>query len=717
MVGIEQSSFQFANSNFSIFAASPDSRVHIKILDQPKQQVKRCVAETVVAAPPDIVWKVLTHYERLPEFVPNLEECRRVAATRPGHITLIQRACSQSALWRLEASALLEIEELSLPLGRKEARFRMLQGDFKELSGCWVVEPDPSSSSGQSSQLRYDILIVPQLPLPSSIVSYIVKAGLPANIKAVVKRAEQLAKDRLKLSGPAVWAGAEEDPPLPSTWEDNTVVRLDELQLPAKGSIWPAGFSIAASPFPRAPPKRRPRESSQSTYLGVSSIPLPPAIPPEESLQKALEIAEPADTFVSSYPEFGLRKGSTDNVATEVHLRRLDCFDQFHRRAVAAIAIDAPLEMVWKVITDYDSLADFIPNLASSKQIILPDDAPSRVIRLRQVGFKRMPYMCFHAESVLDLVERPHSEIQFRQVSGTFEQFQGKWMLQEANSMGTATLLKYAVEIVAPRGSARLVNAMEPLLEALVFEDIPANLDAIKRRCERQADEAMSFEESESSGRHRPRVSDMIDNFELLQSELESCFRDTCILPSRVTLRDLNRTDLEKAITAHGGRGAVAERLGWQLQTRSRKPRGYWDSLPNVAQEISEFIQERSLEPGVMPLKNDFLRAGRNDIARAIESWGGLYSLAAELGYSTQGGRSVPTEWNQHISEVAASTGLSGKQGLFKLAAETYRRSMDEESESEGECLSPKLKGKKNTALAKMRSVSGNKIRQEIDEW
>jgi len=58
------------------------------------------------------------------------------------------------------------------------------------------------------------------------------------------------------------------------------------------------------------------------------------------------------------------------------------------------------------------------------------------------------------------------------------------------------------------------------------------------------------------------------------------------------------RTDLEKAITSHGGPSIVAETLGWKLQAKARKPRGYWDSLENVKQEVDEFIQDNELQPG-----------------------------------------------------------------------------------------------------------------------
>ncbi len=125
------------------------------------------------------------------------------------------------------------------------------------------------------------------------------------------------------------------------------------------------------------------------------------------------------------------------------------------------------------------------------------------------------------------------SEIQFRQVAGDFQRFQGKWMLQEVRPNGEVreggvavcgvgsmspahcsketrvlcacmvqqrtshiprppcllvqdspqTSLKYAVEVVMP-SSGRLLGVIEPLMERIVFEDMPANLVAIKRRAE-----------------------------------------------------------------------------------------------------------------------------------------------------------------------------------------------------------------------------------------
>jgi ribosome-associated toxin RatA of RatAB toxin-antitoxin module len=605
------------------------------------------------------VWRVLTDYEALPTFVPNLDYCERLPSRSPGKLILRQVACSQGALWRLEAEAVLEVEEVHGPMGRREVRFTAIKGDFQQFSGRWVIEPDASSSAGRATVLRYDISVQPRIPMPSAVVSYVVRAGLPANVKAVVQRAEQQANKRLQASGLASWAGVEEDVPLPARWEDeaadaeaaSTTMESEVASrpagfyevagpLPSKGPFWPRGsLYAAAAPLTADRQRRRAaKEAARSTYLGTASVPLPPAGTPDSSVQRALdEKLREKQQLQTMYPAFGLRRSgegvktasssenavaaastttttaaaaannnsnfngssnTADNAVAgtgainssfttldpsvavdinnstatqapppampmtlpaEVHLRRLDGLDFLHRRAVAAVSVDAPASLVWEVLTDYDHLADFIPNLAASERIKLPPSAPANVVRVRQVGYKRMMYMCLHAESVLDLIEKPCNEIQFRQVAGDFERFQGKWMLSEgaadpelagAGYSGPQTQLKYAMEIIIPH-TGRMLGVIEPVLERVVFEDAPANLAAIKRRVEALALErkAAALEEAGEASRAatlrrrsaRPRLSDMVDDFTVLCAELERCFGDKKLLPTREAMRDMNR--------------------------------------------------------------------------------------------------------------------------------------------------------------------------------
>lgn len=61
---------------------------------------------------------------------------------------------------------------------------------LQEYSGSWVVETDPAAHT--STLLKYEISLQPKLSIPSAIVTCVVKAGLPANMMAMAKRAEQV---------------------------------------------------------------------------------------------------------------------------------------------------------------------------------------------------------------------------------------------------------------------------------------------------------------------------------------------------------------------------------------------------------------------------------------------------------------------------------------------------------------------------------------------
>lgn len=414
----------------------------IHMYDGKKDGSKRIVAEVRVQAQLEDVWGVLTDYEALPGFVPNLEVCERLPSAKPGVMRLRQVGCSQSILWRLEAEAELEVEEVDSSSWRKEVRFRMISGDFEELYGRWIVESNMASTAQMSTFLRYDICIQPRFSMPSQITSYIIKAGLPSNIRAIASRAESVSEARLKASGLASWIGTEVNPdiPQPEASVDNQLD--DEAQLPSKGPFWPRGSPYAASAPITAERQNRlaVMDAAKSVYLGTAWVPLPPSgAPGNVSVKEALndELQEKSskrnpsrnnsnngngipgledsrtaflagDNDSAMFSGLGDRKSmSTEDKDIEIHLRRLDGLDYLHRRSIAAIKINAPPSLVWNVLTDYNRLAEFVPNLASSERIRLPRAAPENVVRVRQIGYKNMFYMCLHAESVMDLVEKP----------------------------------------------------------------------------------------------------------------------------------------------------------------------------------------------------------------------------------------------------------------------------------------------------------------------
>ncbi len=72
------------------------------------------------------------------------------------------------------------------------------------------------------------------------------------------------------------------------------------------------------------------------------------------------------------------------------------------RRITAQIAIPQTIENVWHVLTDYEHLADFIPNLAKSRR--LPDEDGK--IRIEQIGSQCLFNLKFCARVVLQMQEQ-----------------------------------------------------------------------------------------------------------------------------------------------------------------------------------------------------------------------------------------------------------------------------------------------------------------------
>ena len=146
------------------------------------------------------------------------------------------------------------------------------------------------------------------------------------------------------------------------------------------------------------------------------------------------------------------------------------------RKIAAKIQIPRSLDHVWQVLTDYEALATFIPNLAKSQR--LPH--PTGGIRLEQVGTQRLMRVSFSARVVLDLTEVYPSEIRFEMVEGDFKSFTGTWQLEAiANaSSQPLTQLSYTV-CVWPKRTMPVI-----LIENRLRHDLPLNLIAVRQRVE-----------------------------------------------------------------------------------------------------------------------------------------------------------------------------------------------------------------------------------------
>ncbi len=156
-------------------------------------------------------------------------------------------------------------------------------------------------------------------------------------------------------------------------------------------------------------------------------------------------------------------------VKEEVALQEIETAEG-REGVLAKIMIPAPLEVVWAVITDYEKLSDFIPDMKLSKVIGKKD---SEVI-LRQQGESRFLMFHFNVEVIIKLTEQRYHNIGFNLVSGDFDYFEGEWKTEpigDKETMLIYTLIAHP-KFYAPKWAVRY----------MLKRDIPVRLKALRER-------------------------------------------------------------------------------------------------------------------------------------------------------------------------------------------------------------------------------------------
>lgn len=155
------------------------------------EQRSKVSAEIKVHAPADVLWGVLTDFSAHVHLMPNVEQCEQLPSRQADTTLLFQKVFSQTPFWRVEASAMLEYRQKRASSWRK-MNFRMVSGDFAELSGHWVV----AESSPYQSVLRYEIVFLPtcKAAIPCAMKQFLAKQVLPCNIMALVAHAETISQ-------------------------------------------------------------------------------------------------------------------------------------------------------------------------------------------------------------------------------------------------------------------------------------------------------------------------------------------------------------------------------------------------------------------------------------------------------------------------------------------------------------------------------------------
>jgi hypothetical protein len=155
--------------------------------------------------------------------------------------------------------------------------------------------------------------------------------------------------------------------------------------------------------------------------------------------------------------------------------QEMERLPQGTRRLAVQLRLDLDPLWLWAVLTDYEALAHFIPNLAVSRLLW----RRGTVVGLEQVGTQQFCGLRFSAAVELELEERPdQGRLDFRMVRGDFRRFEGAWILNR-DPHGTSLLYDLTVQ-----GKPGMPIG---LIEQRLRDDLAANLRGVQQEAVRRA--------------------------------------------------------------------------------------------------------------------------------------------------------------------------------------------------------------------------------------
>jgi ribosome-associated toxin RatA of RatAB toxin-antitoxin module len=149
-------------------------------------------ARALIAAPPALVWQVLTDYERLPGFIPGL--ARSVIRERQGNRLVLEQAGEARFLvFSFPIEVRYEVIE-SPPSGISS---RAIGGNLRRMNGRYELQPAPASPGTEGGRgavlLRYEGEMEPAFELPPVIGLVAVRSMVEQQFTALVAEIERRA--------------------------------------------------------------------------------------------------------------------------------------------------------------------------------------------------------------------------------------------------------------------------------------------------------------------------------------------------------------------------------------------------------------------------------------------------------------------------------------------------------------------------------------------
>jgi ribosome-associated toxin RatA of RatAB toxin-antitoxin module len=150
----------------------------------PHSSIKAGAARAAVKAPVETVRKVVTDYKNYPEFIKKFEKARVVGKEGDKTDVYLQVPILKGAakIW-----AVVRFEPVKSINGEDVIMGSMVKGNVKRLDATWRIKKIDTDNT----QLNLELLIVPKLPVPGSLVTGEVAYAADEAVKGSRNRSEK----------------------------------------------------------------------------------------------------------------------------------------------------------------------------------------------------------------------------------------------------------------------------------------------------------------------------------------------------------------------------------------------------------------------------------------------------------------------------------------------------------------------------------------------
>ena len=139
----------------------------------------RIALETVIPAPQNAVWNVLTDYNHHVDFLPYMSKSRIVGKKDPALI-VEQEGRIRVLFWTFTLQVTQEVYEMR----PGQMRFRAIAGDFTRLEGTWRL-----AAEGSATRLACDFVVQPKRRVPAWAVRFTARHYLSRMLQSLADHA------------------------------------------------------------------------------------------------------------------------------------------------------------------------------------------------------------------------------------------------------------------------------------------------------------------------------------------------------------------------------------------------------------------------------------------------------------------------------------------------------------------------------------------------